>query len=385
MDGSIHQYNTRDGKKLYYVSYRVYDSTSNKKIQKSKRGFQTKKSAQEFLNKTQHNILSGSYVAPDNLTFGEYLLKWLSTHSKSYLGQSTFESYQCQIKKHIIPSLGSIQLQKLTAFHLKEFYNDKLTSGRIQGVGGLSPRTVQYMHRIISEALAHAVNDNLIPTNISKTIPPIKVRKYKGEVYTFDDLQKLFEVIKGTDIEIAIILASSLGLRRGEILGMSWNQIDFNNKLLTINRQLIRTETGSKFTSPKTENSNRTIPIEDNLIRILKKNKERQEILKSQLDNLYEDNNLVVCKDNGSLIPPDNITKKFNYLLKKNNLKKIRFHDLRHTFATLMLEQNQSLKVVSELLGHTTIKTTADIYSHALDSTKRKANATLDNILLGDK
>jgi len=385
MDGSIHDYLNKNGKKHYYVSYRVHNAISGKKVQKMKRGFTTKKAAQEYLNSTLSSISNGNYISPSNLIFGEYLLKWLSTHAQSHLGQSTFESYQSQIKKHIIPKLGSIPLQNLIALHLKEFYNDMLKEGRLHSEGGLSSRTVQYIHRIISEALTHAVDDQLIPKNVAKSVPPIKTRKYRGEVYTSDDLQKLFAVIKGSEFELAIILASSLGLRRGEILGMAWNQIDFSNKILTINRQLIRTETGSIFSSPKTENSNRIIPLADNILEILKEHKRKQDISKSQLSAEYEDNNLVLCQYNGALIPPDNLTKRFNYILKKNNLKKIRFHDLRHTFATLMLEQNQSLKIVSELLGHTSIKTTADIYSHALDSTKRKANTVIDTLLFGDK
>ncbi len=385
MDGSIHDYLNKREKKQYYVSYRVHDPISGKKVQKIKRGFTTKKAAQEYLNSTLSSISSGNYISPSTLTFGDYLLSWLSTHSQSHLGQSTFESYQCQIKKHIIPKLGSIPLQKLVALHLKEFYNELLTEGRLYGEGGLSSRTVQYIHRIISESLTHAVNDQLIPKNVSKSVPPIKVRKYRGEVYTFDDLQKLFTVIKGSEIELVIILASALGLRRGEILGMSWDQIDFNNRVLNINRQLIRTETGSIFTSPKTENSNRMIPLADNIAEILKEHQNKQEISKTQLCAEYHDNKLVICQYNGDLIPPDNVTKSFNRILKKNNLKKIRFHDLRHSFATLMLEQNQSLKIVSELLGHTSIKTTADIYSHALDSSKRKANTVIDTMLFGDK
>lgn len=385
MDGSIHDYLNKNGKKQYYVSYRVYDSILGKKVQKMKRGFSTKKAAQQYLNSTLSSISGGNYISPSNLSLGDYLLKWLTVHSQSHLGQSAFESYQSQIKNYIIPKLGSIPLQKLIALQLKEFYNEMLLDGRIHGEGGLSPRTVQYMHRIISEALGHAVDDQLIPRNVAKSIPPIKVRKYRGEVYTLDDLQKLFAVIKGSEIELPIILASSLGLRRGEILGIGWEQIDFSNRVLTINRQLIRTENGSIFTCPKTENSNRVIPLADHLINILEDHRMKQEILKTQFCNEYQDNKLVICQYNGALIPPDNITKRFNHLLKKFNLKKIRFHDLRHTFATLMLEQNQSLKIVSELLGHTTIKTTADIYSHALDSTKRKANTVIDTLLFGDK
>lgn len=385
MDGSIYDYLNKNGKKLYYVSYRVHNPVSGKKVQKMRRGFTTKKAAQEYLNSILSSISNGNYISPSNLNFGDYLLQWLSTHSQSHLGQSTFESYQSQITKHIIPKLGSISLQKLMALHLKEFYNEKLNNGRIQSKGGLSARTVQYIHRIISEALTHAVNDQLIQKNVAKSIPTIKVRKYRGEVYTLDDLQKLLPVIKGSEIEIVIILAVLLGLRRGEILGISWDQIDFSNKTLTINRQLIRTETGSVFTTPKTENSNRVLPLADNILKFLEDHKNSQDIIKSNLDSEYHDNNLVICQYNDDLIPPDNVSKRFANILKKNNLKKIRFHDLRHTFATLMLEQNQSLKTVSMLLGHTSIKTTADIYSHSLDSTKRIANTVLDTMLLGNK
>lgn len=186
-------------------------------------------------------------------------------------------------------------------------------------------------------------------------------------------------------MEVPIALAALFGLRRGEILGLTWDNIDFKNKTITIEKQLVPTSKGIQFQDPKSEDSIRTITLSENMIQILKRHVKRQQQNKLSIEQYNKEYNLINCKSDGTMIDPRKFSHNFANLLNEHKFEHIRFHDLRHSCATLMLSLNVPLKVTSQRLGHSTIGITADLYSHVLDDMQKEATDKIDSMIFGDK
>jgi integrase len=265
--------------------------------------------------------------------------------------------------------------------HIQGFYKEKIENGRLDGKGGLSAKTVMYIHRVLREALSHAVKQQIIPRNVADFVEVPKLKKYRATVLNEDGVQLLLEAFKDTNYYIAVLLGVGVGLRRGEALGLQWKDIDFENKTIQINRSLLPTENGLIFHDPKTEGSNRIIVVSNTIINMLLVAKEQQEKSKKLLGEAYNDIDLVTCWDDGSPINPTTFSQSFGRTLKRNKLPHIRFHDLRHTNATMMLKQKVSAKVASERLGHSTIGITLDLYSHVLKEMQEEAAEKLESVI----
>lgn len=372
----------KENLKVYDVYYRFKEPSTGVWKQTSKKGFRNKVDAENFLLKINTQFNDNMYIQPKKITLREYLEEWISSYVECNLKKSTISSYKSLIKLHIIPSLGNIELQKLTASHIDTFYAQKLKNGRLDNKGGLSQRYIQYIHRTLSEALGHAVKKKLLITNPIKDITNIpKVSKYRAQIYDKNEIVQLLNISRGSELECPIALAALCGLRRGEALGLKWSDIDFKNSTLSITRQLIATDEGYEFDTPKSETSIRKISIPNTVLSILENQKIKYENLKTALKGDFKDNNLVCSYSDGMPINPKSFSKIFAYFLKKNKLNHIRFHDLRHSYASLMLVSGSSLKVTSELLGHSTISLTADTYTHVIDDLKKDAAIRIDNIL----
>jgi integrase len=372
----------KENLKVYDVYYRFKEPSTGMWRQTSKKGFRSKGEAEDFLLKINSQLNSNTFIRPKKITVREYLEEWIKTYVECNLKKTTISSYISIIRLHIIPALGNIELQKLTALHIDEFYAQKLKNGRLNGKGGLSQKSLMYIHRILSEALDHAIKKKFLTTNPIKNITNVpKVPRYRAEIYNKNEILNLLEIIKDTDMECSIALAVLCGLRRGEVLGLKWKDIDFTNSVIKIARQLIPIGNAFEYDTPKSESSIREIVAPATVISILEKQRAKQDEYKRMLNDEYQDNELINCDNDGSPINPKNFSKRFAYFLKKNNLKHIRFHDLRHSYASLMLTSGNSLKVTSSLLGHSTISLTADTYTHVLSDLKRDAANRIDNTL----
>jgi len=228
----------------------VDESGNRKRIYRNVKG--TKQEAQTLLATLLTEFDNGTYIEPSKMTFGAYLQDWLITYVQPNLSPTTQDSYLSNIEKHIIPHLGKILLQELKPLHLQRFYKTMLDSGRSDGKGGVSTRSVRHYHRIIYQALGHSVKMQMIPRNVAAlvTLPKIK-NPFRATVYNEDELFKLLEVSHGTDMELPIALAFGLGLRRGELLGLLWPNINFEEKTLTVSNNLVQTSKGKVSTDPK--------------------------------------------------------------------------------------------------------------------------------------
>ena len=264
---------------------------------------------------------------------------------------------------------------------IQQFYKEKLENGRTDGKGGLSPTSVLYIHRVLNEALNHAVKVyNLLSRNPMDNVKPPKKRKARVEVYNENELTDFLHYVKDHKLETAAYLAFGLGMRRGEILGLTWSNVDLNNKKIFIRETLVYTkETGLITKPPKSEESIRDIDLPDTIVDILKNTQQRQEENRKFFKKEYIESDYVICEDNGILITPNAFSKRFKTLINNFEIdKKTTLHGLRHAWATIQLKYGTPLKVVSSLIGHSTGQITQDTYQHALEDMNKEAAKKMD-------
>lgn len=273
-----------------------------------------------------------------------------------------------------------LKLKDLKPYHIEGFYKSEYARG-------LSSNSVLKYHILIRECLQYAFINDLVLVNVADKVKRPKVEKFKASFYDIKEIEKLFEVIQDNECKLPIMLTAMYGFRRSEVLGLKWNAIDFENKLISVQHKVLETKIDGKrkiYLSDKLKNqtSNRTLPLLPQAEKLLldKKNEieKNKVLLGKSYDNRYLD---YVCVDNlGRLILPNRLTKNFIKILRRNNLRKIRFHDLRHSCASIMLSNGVPMKQIQEWLGHADFSTTANIYSHLDYSTKLNSANTMTNV-----
>lgn len=340
-----------------------------------------KEEAEKFLTKKLSELDTGLLIDTQKMKFGEYLDYWLKEYCYNNLSINTIEGYEQYINRHIKPSLGNIQLDKLKPLQLQSFYSEKLEKGKINGKGGLSKQTVRTLHRIIHGALTQAVKWQLVVRNVADCVEPPKPKKYEAKFLTDEQTNLLINKIKDTDIYIPVIIAIYTGMRRGEILGLNWQNVNFDKKYIRVVQELSCTKQGLKILPPKTNKSTRNIAIPDTLVKILKNHRAEQIKNKLLFGSEYQNSDMVCTYQNGKLFYPKRFSAKFNEFLKKNDLPMIRFHDLRHSHASLLVKIGVQPKVISERLGHSNIGITMDLYSHLYENADREVADMFDKII----
>jgi len=356
-----------------------YNHQTGKSIRKTFYG-KTRKEVQEKMEKVKAQIITGTYVSDRKITVGEWLDTWLITYSKPNVRIATWESYETMIRVHIKPSIGNIPLQDLRPEHLQTLYNDKLKNGRIKG-GGLSPKTVGYIHTVLHMALKQATREQLVIRNVAELVNKPRQKKHEITPLTLDEIKVFLTAVVEHRFFVPFLLECHTGLRRGELLGLRWQDIDFKQNSLTVKQALIRTRQGLLMSEPKTPKSRRTIPLSNEVMATLKSHKAKQSQDKLLAGTAYENADLVFCNALGKPIDPRNFTKQFARILTSAGLPVVRFHDMRHSHATMLLMLNEHPKVVQERLGHSTIAMTLDTYSHILPGMQQQATDKVSQAL----
>ena len=371
--------------KVYDVFFQYKDSAGKMK-RASKRGFLTKAEAQSFLLDLNHKLATNTFAGTKVILVKDYLNEWLETYGKTNLRRSSYSGYARIIKQQVIPQLGELNLKELTSSDVDRLYAHLLQKGRADGKGGLSAKSVLYSHRVLNEALSHAVKRQLIYRNpmLSVTNTP-KPKKYKGTIYGAEEILHLLEVAKDTVFEVPVALAAICGLRRGECMALTSEDVDFENRTITINKQLVEVDNQVMVTEPKSEDSNRLISAPQEVFDIIERRIAYLEGNKGLLQDEFADKGLLVCRADGTPIRPSYFTKSFSLLLERHGLKSIRFHDLRHSCASLMLNSGVAMKTASQILGHSTIAITADLYTHVMEDAKKLAAVQVGQELFGKK
>jgi len=313
----------------------------------------------------------------DSLYLQTWIYDYFMEFKRNNLKVTTFNSYLGLYRKHILNSeIGMMQITEIDTISLQKFYNQKASEG-------YSSKTIRHMSVIINETLDYAVRLRMIEFNPNKyTILP-KKEKYEASILTKEEVNVLLEQAKKEPLYPIVITCLFTGMRKGEIMALKWENVDFKNKVIHIKGSLCRVEkeadengvrrTVYEVMEPKTKKSIRSIPMLEQTYEALNIQKQRQEEDKKLYAEIYRDQDFVFAKFDGSYISQRGFMNQYHAFLKKYDVRDIRFHDLRHTFASLLIESGTSAKVVQELLGHTTITTTMDIYTHISEHVKVEA------------
>ena len=289
---------------------------------------------------------------------------------------STYDGYRGLVNNHIVPNVGRKRLGQVAPQHLTALYTKLLESG-------LAPRTVQYAHAVLHRALQDAVRWNLIPRNPAALVDAPKPRGDKMQVLDIEQVAALLNAARDTPLNALYVLAITTGMRQGELLGLRWSDIDVGSGTLHVQQQITRTSAGFEFTEPKTSRGRRAISLPALASHALAHHRKTQAQQRLSAKHEWRDCDLVFTNANGGPIERQNLVRRsFKPLLAAAKLPSIRFHDLRHTAATLMLAQNTHPKIVQERLGHATISTTMDTYSHVMPAMQREAADKLDDALV---
>lgn len=346
----------------------------------------SKRDAERELRTVLTRIESGAHVKPTKLTVGEYLQSWLRDYVFSNTAPSTAHGYSDIVTSHLIPELGRFPLTALRPSHIQAYYSRMLEGGRRDGKGGLSAQTVKHHHRVLYEAIKHAVKHGLLIRNATEAVDPPRPENKEMVTLDLNDVHTLLDAAHDTPYYTLFYTALYTGLRRSELLGLRWKDINLDLATLSVVQTLhYVSEKGYVFKEPKTKRSRRLVDLSPSLAFLLRKHRANQELERKLLGRSLMPNDLVFSYPDGAPLPPNSITKAFHKLVKSLGIPGVRLHDLRHTHATLMLRQGVHPKVVSERLGHSSVAITLDTYSHVIPGIQAAAAQRFDEGLQRDR
>ena len=360
----------------------VVDTTppgAARRRQVRKRGFATKREAQEALTLTLATLQDGSFVAPDKMTVGQYLDRWLDSLPAAGRRPSTVSGYRRTVEVYALDHIGEVGLQQLSALELDKLYGDLLDHGRRQGEGGLSARTVRYLHTILSKALSDAERKGLVVRNVARLAsPPSSSSAQAPEMTAWTPTQLRTFLAANQDHHHATLwhLAAMSGLRRGEACGLRWTDVDLDAGMLRVRRTLLASGQDVIEGEPKTRRSRRTVDLDASTVTMLRAHRREQLEQRMMMGAGFTDLNLVFAQPDGKPWHPGVITRAFDRRVRSMpDLPRIRFHDLRHGHASHLLAAGVNVKVVSERLGHSSVGFTLDVYAHVMPGQGAEAAA----------
>lgn len=382
MEGSVRKKGNR-----WYYSFEIDRDETGKRKRIERAGGKTKKEALEALRNALNNYDNG-YVEPKKIILDDYINDWLENFIKENRKITTYQRYKEIYKNSIKPYIGYTSLKDITPIKI-----EKLLQGEKKK--GLSSSSLQGIYGVLNSLFNRAIKLKVLKDNPCKYVDRPKREKFTPNTLTIDEFKKIINTLDKSNnyndyvMRIALQVILELGLRRGELAGLEWSNIDHNNNCINITNNLVYTNNNVVMSTPKTDESMRTLYVSNNIIQLLKKHKLLQNELKLKYGPNYIENtfnskkyDFIFTWENGKYIHPNYYTVRFKKILKANNINKnIRFHDLRHTNATLLLEQGIDFKVIQTRLGHSDINTTLNIYSHVNLDMQKKATDKLSNLM----
>ena len=321
-------------------------------------------------------IKDGGHLASDQLTLSNYMLSWLE-HRKHEVRWQTWRRYEQLFRIHIQPNLGNIKLVKLQPDHLRDLYTQKLDNG-------LSATTVKHIHAVLRAAMHQAERDQIIVRNVCRQVDPPRTKQYQINPLSPEQARRLIQEVSGHEDEALYLVALTTGMRQAELLGLRWQDVDLQNGFISVRRSLVFQSGSWSLDEPKTKGSRRRIHLTSNGDEVIRSHKAKQLEHHVALGPAYQDHDFVFPTAIGTPRRGANVVyRSFRPLLRSAGLPQIRFHDLRHTAATLLLSQGVHPKVVSEMLGHSSVRLTLDTYSHVTPTMQQQATDAMETVLNG--
>jgi integrase len=332
----------------------------------------------ERLLKARADQSHGLPIAIERQTVAQFLTRWLEDSARPAVRGRTFVNYEQLVRTHLVPTLGRIQLDKLTPSDIQKLLNQKTAAG-------FSARTVRHIHGMLRHAIAQALKWSLVSRNVATLVELPRLKRAPARPFSMDEARRFLTVAQGERLEALYAVALSLGLRQGEALGLRWQDVDLDTGSLSVNQALQRIKGAIGFVEPKSDRSRRKITMPQSAIALLRQHKARQ-IRERLLAGAWTDFGLVFTSRLGTPLEPRNVFRDFKRLLAKADLPiSVRFHDLRHSCATLLLSQGASPRTIMEILGHSQISVTMNTYAHVLPELLSDAADRMDVILFGGK
>jgi integrase len=335
----------------------------------------TRRAVQQHLTDALKNVKDGVPLPTGNQSVAQFLASWLETVEPS-LRPRTFERYEQMLRLHVVPTLGKLPVSQLAPQHVQQLYARLLDSG-------LSPTTVHHVHTLLHRALQQANRWGLVARNVTTLVDAPRDAHHEMQTLSPEQSRQLIEAARGHRLEALFVLALTTGMRRGELLGLRWQQVDLEGGSLEVLTSLQRTREGFLFAEPKTAYSRRRVSLPEIAVEALRRHRIEQNKERFAAGE-WDDHDLVFPNEAGRPLEAGNMLRRAYWpLLKKAGLPKMPFHALRHTAATLLLRKGVHPKIVQEMLGHSGIAITLDLYSHAVPTLQREATAAMDALLAG--
>jgi integrase len=376
MSGHVRQ---RGKKGQWYAVFDVTDPVMGKRKRRWQKleNCKGKREAERACERLVMQRSEGTYVDPSKTTVAEFLERWIE-YMRGQVSPRSHERYAELCRKNLAPLIGASSLTKLQPTHISQAYAKALVSGRRDGQGGLAARTVTHMHRVLREALQQALRWQLLARNPADAVRPPKVERRQMSVLDTDATADMIEAARDTGLLIPILLGALCGLRRGEIVALRWGSIDLERGQLSVIRSAEQTDAGVREKETKS-GKNRSLALSPTMVEELRQHRLRQAESLLTLGVLLTDDHHVVMREDGLPIQPRSLSHAFTKFMRQHpELKRIRFHDLRHSHATALLKDGTHPKIAQERLGHSSVSITIDLYSHVLPNMQAEAVNRVD-------
>jgi integrase len=325
------------------------------------------------LDEAANDLRRGMLAVGSNTTLQEFLENWLENVHKPTIRLSTYLNYRKLLKNYLVPGLGKVKIHKLTPQQVQAFYSQKISEG-------LAPKTVNNIHGILHKALDNAVKWNILPRNVCDAVTPPRIPRKEKNVLTKQQAHTLLEEVRTHRLEALLTLAIKTGMREGELLALHWQDMNFEDCSLQVKRAVSYLKGyGYVESEPKTAKGRRMIKLPVFVVDILIRHKAQQEEQRREVGSIWIDKDLVFTNAQGYYFSSSTLRKVFRRFLVSIGLPHMRFHDLRHSAATILLAMKVHPKVVQEILGHSQIAMTLDVYSHALPSMQEDVTKQWDS------
>lgn len=371
------------GKRVFDIVYDLPRHAPGKRNQKWERGFLSLSKAKSRRAAVVTDLQRGTYVEPTKVTLGEFMMeRFAARHDVGAIRDTTFDGYERQLTNHVLPRLGGMRLQDLTTVDLNKLWATLAKSGRLDDKGGLSPRTIRTLNHLVSQTLVAAQVQGLVVKNVAIGVTlPAAVRP-DIQFWSAEEVRRFLEGVRDDRDYALYYLDLTTGMRRGELLGLKWARTDMDTGELRIVESIVPVNHKPTWSVPKTDAGFRTIPLDTRTIEVLRDHRRRQLEERLALGSEYVDLDLVFPDLNGAMFNPENQSKRFHRRVAAIGLKGIRFHDLRHTYATLARRGGMDIKDLSVRLGHQNVSTTMNLYQHIpVDMARESAQNVADYIL----